>query len=98
VVVATGNDGEGGFQASAEPAVSRSDMSVGSVDNTYQLYRGYAIIIGPDGSTIYYIPGNRYGQWKSSVNLTIVVNSKLIVYVFMYDSILIKFRSKSNCK
>ena len=98
MAVAASNDGNGGFQTSDEPAVSQSDISVASVDNAYELYKGYAIIIGPDGSIIAYRSGYLYGQWKSSVNLTIVVNGKLIFYIFMYASILIKLRSKSNYK
>lgn len=82
VTVAASNDGQGGFQTSDDPAVSPSDMSVASVDNGYYLSTVHSLIFGPNGTTILYEPGSSYGQWRSIINSTIIVNSKLyIVYI-----------------
>ena len=92
VTVAASNDGQGGFQTSDDPAVSPSDMSVASINNNYDLSTTYSLIFGPNGTTILYEPGLFYGQWRSIINSTIVVNSKLyIVYIWlfsMYDNII----------
>jgi hypothetical protein len=53
-------------------------MSVASVDSKYLFYLQYPYIITPDGEKIVYTPGSLYGRWKSTVNLTIVVNGKFV--------------------
>ena len=73
VVVAAGNNGNGGLFTLNSPSIPFNAMSIGSVDNTYTLV-SYSII-APDGSRIIYRAGTNAGGWKSVINATIVVNS-----------------------
>lgn len=77
VVTAAGNSGNGGLFTVNSPSIPFNTMSVGSVDNTYNL-KFYGII-APDGSKILYAAGTVAGGWKSVVNTTIVVNSQSVL-------------------
>ena len=71
VVSAIGNDGADGLQTVASPATSSGAIAVAAVDNSYtaQLY-----LTTPDGENIIYLPGVKFGGWRSIVPATIVVN------------------------
>ena len=67
-----GNEGGGGLQTTANPAISAGAMAIASADNTYTLQY---LITAPNGHRIPYDIGSQFGQWNSTFNATIVVNS-----------------------
>jgi len=84
VVISAGNSGRGGLQTTGAPANAQGVMSIGSIDSQYLFSTSTSIIIAPNGKNIVYTPSTLYGGWKSTMNLTIVVNSKFS-YVLLLE-------------
>ncbi|UJR24182.1 hypothetical protein I4U23_027148 [Adineta vaga] len=70
ITISAGNDGTKGLYSTQSPAIASGAMTIGSIDNKYQLT---SIIITPNGKQINYSPGF-YGGWTSNVTSKIVVN------------------------
>ena len=85
VVISAGNSGSGGLQTTGSPSNSLEVMSIGSIDNQYQLTLTKSIIIAPNGKNIVYTLGYPFGGWKTTVNLTIVINSSFRTVILYFD-------------
>ena len=84
VVISAGNSGRGGLQTTGAPANEQGVMSIGSIDSQYLFSTSTSIIIAPNGKNIVYTPSTLYGGWRSTMNLTIIVNSKFS-YVLLLE-------------
>lgn len=91
VVSAIGNDGADGLHTVASPAISSGSIAVAAVDNSYttQFY-----LLTPEGEKIVYLPGVKFGGWRSIVPSTVVVNGSFSLDRF-YLIISVIIRSSS---
>ena len=91
VVSAIGNDGADGLHTVASPAISSGSIAVAAVDNSYttQFY-----LLTPEGEKIVYLPGVKFGGWRSIVPSIVIVNGLFSLNRF-HLIILVRIRSSS---